>query len=61
MKIKFLGATPEEDKIVEIPEGVTEVTIEPPAKTPANTWPSVVFFVALMAFFVLMTWTVTRG
>lgn len=60
MKVRYLGATPEEDKVVEIPEGATEIVVPAP-EAPRSVWPSVVFFIALMAFVVLMTWTVTRG
>lgn len=39
MKVKFIGATPEEDKVVEIPEGTGTIEIPLPEKEGGSMWP----------------------
>lgn len=51
MKVKFLGATEAEDRIVEIPEGTDTVEVElPKTEIQRSPWPSVVFIIAVMAW-----------
>lgn len=65
MKVKFIGATPDDDKIVDIPEGTG--TIEIPLPTQAekdaayNAWPFALVMIAGMATLVALAWLVTRG
>lgn len=63
MQIKFLGATEEEDQIVEIPDGVAEVEVEVTTEqkaAPRSPWPSIAFFIALMVWSLLLVW-IFRG
>lgn len=65
MKVKFIGATPEEDKIVEIPEGTGTVEISLPSQAEQdaayNAWPFALVMIAGMATLVALSWLVTRG
>jgi hypothetical protein len=61
VKVKFVGATPEEDKIVEIPEGVKELTIQPPALHKDNSaWPVALVLITAMMCFTAVIWLFTR-
>ena len=62
MKIKFIGATPAEDHIVEIPEGTKEVSVNLPEHKAVNSpWPSVTFFCCAMICLTIMVWIFNRG
>jgi hypothetical protein len=64
VKVKFIGATPEEDKIVEIPEGVTEVTIPSPwsvqKETADSMWPIASVLITIIVCFTFAIWMFTR-
>jgi hypothetical protein len=65
VKVKFIGTTPEEDKIVDIPEGTGVVEISLPTRAEKDAsysaWPFALVVVAGMATLVALAWLVTRG
>jgi hypothetical protein len=63
MKIKFIGATQEEDQIVEIPDSTktVEVVLPAPEKEKSSPWLSLLFFVLFAVWSITLAWTITRG
>lgn len=63
MKIKFLGATEAEDRIVEVPEGTTTVEVElpEPESNQGNAWPAAAVLIAAMITTIIVTWLLSRG
>lgn len=61
MKVKFVGATPEEDQIVEIPEGTHTVEIPIPApEVKASPWFSLAFIISVMVWLTVLV-AILRG
>lgn len=58
MRVKFIGATEAEDRIVEIPDGTTEVQVEMPEQEakPRSPWPAFSFLVVVMVWVLVIIW-----
>lgn len=62
MKVKFLGATEAEDRVVDVPDGTTMVEVElPKPEVRGNPWAAAAILLAGMATLIVITWLITRG
>lgn len=61
MKVKFIGATPEEDKVVDIPEGTGTIEIPLPEKEEQSMWPVATVLIVMAVCFTVVVVALTGG
>lgn len=62
MKVKFIGATPEEDHIVEVPEGTGTLEIPYPVLQKSESmWPVCAVLITICVCVTAVIWMLTRG
>lgn len=64
MKVKFIGATEAEDRIVDIPDGtqdVVEVDQSERVETDHNPWPYAMVMIAILCSIVAIVWILVNG